>query len=50
MLLAWVFVVELIVAAAVPLDAGRDNGTRPAQLVTPRTQPGQRRDEVAGGR
>lgn len=35
MLLAWVFVVQLTVAAAVPLDAGRDNGTRPAQLVTP---------------
>ncbi len=35
MLLAWVFVVELIVAASVPLQAGRDGGTRPAQLVTP---------------
>ncbi|KKB98580.1 hypothetical protein AWC17_02290 [Mycobacterium nebraskense] len=29
------FVVEFIVAAAVPFDAGRDRGTRPAQLVTP---------------
>ncbi len=34
-LLAWVFVVELILAAAVPLQAGHDGGARPAQLVTP---------------
>ena len=34
-LLAWVFVVKLIVAAAVPFDAGRDGGIRPAQLITP---------------
>lgn len=39
LLLAWVFLVELIVAAAVPLEAGRGVGIRPAQLVTPtRTQ------------
>ncbi|UXA09428.1 hypothetical protein KXD96_18500 [Mycobacterium sp. SMC-2] len=35
MLLAWVFVAELVVAAAVPLQAGRGSGIRPAQLVTP---------------
>ncbi|WP_369817670.1 hypothetical protein [Mycobacterium sp. 852002-30065_SCH5024008] len=35
LLLAWVFLVELIVAAAVPLDAGRGGGTRPPQLITP---------------
>ena len=35
MLLAWVFAVELIAAAAVPFDAARDSGARPAQLVTP---------------
>ncbi|ORB71958.1 hypothetical protein [Mycobacterium scrofulaceum] len=29
------FVVELILAAAVPLQAGHDGGARPAQLVTP---------------
>lgn len=34
-LLAWVFVVELIVAAAVPFDAARDGRLRPAQLITP---------------
>jgi len=34
-LLAWVFVVELVVAAAVPFDAARDSRVRPAQLVTP---------------
>lgn len=33
-LLAWVFVVEIAVAAAVPSDA-RDGRTRPAQLVAP---------------
>lgn len=35
MLLAWVFVVELIVAAAVPFDAASDSRARPAQLITP---------------
>lgn len=35
LLLAWVFVVELIVAAAVPFDAASDSRARPAQLVTP---------------
>ncbi len=35
MLLAWVFVFEVIVAAAVPFDAARDRRARPAQLVTP---------------
>ncbi|BBZ43607.1 hypothetical protein [Mycobacterium parmense] len=35
MLLAWVFVVELVVAAAVPFDAALDSRVRPAQLVTP---------------
>jgi hypothetical protein len=41
MLLAWVFLVELIVAAAVPLHAERGGGMRPAQLVTPaRSQAG----------
>jgi uncharacterized protein DUF4157 len=34
-LLAWVFVVELIVVAAVPFDAAREARVRPAQLVTP---------------
>ena len=34
-LLAWVFVVELIVAAAVPFDAASDSRARPAQLITP---------------
>ncbi|PBJ32775.1 hypothetical protein BI294_19490, partial [Mycobacterium avium subsp. hominissuis] len=29
------FVVELVVAAAVPFDAERDGRTRPAQLVSP---------------
>lgn len=35
LLLAWVFLVELVVAAAVPLEAGRGVGIRPARLVTP---------------
>lgn len=35
MLLAWAFVVALLVAAAVPFDAARDSRIRPAQLVTP---------------
>lgn len=34
-LLAWVFVLELIVAAAVPFDAALDRRARPPQLVTP---------------
>lgn len=34
-LLAWVFALELIVAAAVPFDAARDGRARHAQLVTP---------------
>ncbi|WP_437436101.1 hypothetical protein [Mycobacterium colombiense] len=34
-MLAWVFVVELLVAAAVPFDAVRESRIRPAQLVTP---------------
>ncbi len=34
-LLAWLFVGELVVAAAVPFDAARDSRLRPAQLVTP---------------
>src|ERR1700730_16342430 len=33
MLLAWVLVIELIVAAAVPFDAARDRRARPAQVV-----------------
>jgi len=33
--LAWVFVLELIVAAAVRFDAAGDSRARPAQLVTP---------------
>jgi hypothetical protein len=33
--LAWAFAVELIAAAAVPLDAAHDRRARPAQLVTP---------------
>ncbi|MGB8389212.1 hypothetical protein [Mycobacterium sp.] len=35
MLLVWVFVIELIAAAAVPFDAARDRRARPAQLVAP---------------
>ncbi len=35
MLLAWVFVVELIAAAAVPADQAVDRSARRAQLVTP---------------
>ncbi|WP_297699082.1 DUF4157 domain-containing protein [Mycobacterium sp.] len=35
MLLTWVFVVELIVAAAVPFDAERNSRIRPPQLITP---------------
>jgi hypothetical protein len=35
MLLAWVFVVELVAAAAVPVDSVLDNHARPAQLVAP---------------
>lgn len=35
LLLGWVFLVELVVAAAVPLEAERGSGLRPAQLVTP---------------
>lgn len=35
MLLAWVFVVELAVAAAVPFDAARERQARPAQLIEP---------------
>lgn len=35
MLLAWVFLVELVVAAAVPFDAARDGRIRPPQLITP---------------
>jgi uncharacterized protein DUF4157 len=34
-LLAWVFVVELIAAAAVPADQVLDSSARPAQLVAP---------------
>jgi hypothetical protein len=34
-LLAWVFALELIVAAAVPFDAAGDSKARHAQLVTP---------------
>jgi hypothetical protein len=34
-LLAWVFVVELAVAAAVPFDAARERQARPAQLIEP---------------
>ncbi|MGO8768114.1 MAG: hypothetical protein ACLQIK_03380 [Mycobacterium sp.] len=34
-MLAWVFVFELILAAAVPFDAARDRRARPAQLVMP---------------
>jgi hypothetical protein len=34
-LLAWVFVIALIAAAAVPLRAERDRAARPAQVVTP---------------
>lgn len=34
-LLAWVFVVEIVVAAAVPFDAAGDSRTRPPQLITP---------------
>lgn len=34
-LLAWVFALELIVAAAVPFDAAGDSRSRHAQLVTP---------------
>ncbi|MGD1112141.1 MAG: hypothetical protein ABR885_18120, partial [Mycobacterium sp.] len=34
-LLAWVFVVELVAAAAVPFDAARDRQARPAQLIAP---------------
>lgn len=35
LLLAWVFALELIVAAAVPFDAAGDGKARHAQLVTP---------------
>nr|WP_232003550.1 DUF4157 domain-containing protein [Mycobacterium sp. 1465703.0] len=34
-MLAWVFAVELLVAAAVPFNAERESRIRPAQLVTP---------------
>jgi hypothetical protein len=34
-LLAWVFLVELLAAAAVPFDAARDRAARPAQLIAP---------------
>jgi hypothetical protein len=38
-LLAWVFALELIVAAAVPFDAVGDSKARHAQLVTPARSP-----------
>ncbi|WP_245836111.1 hypothetical protein [Mycobacterium rhizamassiliense] len=34
-MLAWVFVVELLAAAAVPFDAARERQARPAQLIAP---------------
>jgi hypothetical protein len=49
-LLAWVFIVELVVAAAVPFDAQREARIRPAQLVTPaRSQSGASARSIAVG-
>ncbi|BBX61961.1 hypothetical protein MSAS_11350 [Mycobacterium saskatchewanense] len=49
-LLAWVFVVELIAAAAVPFDATIDRRARPAQVVTPaRGQVGSATKTIAAG-
>ncbi|WP_406817861.1 hypothetical protein [Mycobacterium sp. M23085] len=49
-MLAWVFVVELLVAAAVPFDAVRESRIRPAQLVMPaRSQSGASAKSIAIG-